>query len=227
MDSRIYKRCGLQLLLPQIPPTTSIDVNLETAFVGSTMDELAPVRLSFRFNALWERHNEVVFFYSIIDGEKFGFSLTSWHTTEIQVTVRGKVIPQIYVPETGTSWSSLHETLVHRFSNDALVRAISAAVMLSTRPIGRHKGAAEALLPEHFRTLESSLEYDTPIDLDMISVIADARSAYGQLIFDCSAGYTAKSTVNSSIGTLTRIERPIESEEFEESGSMLMPFLFE
>ncbi len=221
------EHAALAVLVPQAPTAPAAhDDYYENTLAVRTRTRRMPIRFSARFSAMWEEHMDALIFYTIVDNQQFTFALTSERTPRTELEIHEHAIPQLYVPKQGCSWSSLQQILVDRFEDDTAVRAIAAGVMISTHPTGCHSGAVEALIPEDFCKLGSCLEYNTPVDLDMITVLADEGFAQGYLIFDCSVGYVARSTVNEMMGKLTRIERPSHIEEFVESGRMLMPFVF-
>ena len=229
-DQRILqmiRHAGLAVLLPQalIPPA-GLDTYYEKTLAVRTRTRRTPICFSARFSAMWEEHMDALLFYTVVDDKQFMFALTSERTSKTELRIHEHDIPLVYVPKQGCTWSSLQRALINRFEDDSAFRAIAAGIMLSTNPTGRHSGAVEALIPERFRKLGSCLAYNTPVDVDMITVLADAGSAQGHLVFNCSAGYVARSTVNEIMGRLTRIERPSHIEEFVESGRMLMPFVF-
>ncbi len=178
------------------------------------------VRYSLRFSAVCIRNRDTSVFFTVTDNEYFVFALSN--DAPIQ-----RNIPTFRIPTKGLTWTALQETLVRRFKSDEHVRAVAAAVMISTRPTGAFKGAAEALLPARERTLPScELSFDAPLDADMITLIADACLAQGKLVFVSGSGYAAESTTSEMMGKLKRVRTPRRTEPFQESGSMLMPFLF-
>ena len=182
--------------------------------------ELRVIEYSSRFSAICVQHEEFVIFFTVSDGEYFVFALST--NSKLR-----KSIPTIRIPEQGQTWRGLQEKLIKRFKIDEHARAIMAAIMISTKPTGMFKNVVQVLIPSRLRILCScQLSYDAPIDEDMITFISNPCLVRGKLAFVSGSGYTAESTTNEMIGTLKRISTPTRVQPFEESGNMLMPYLF-
>ncbi len=189
--------------------------------------QLRPVRFGARFSAIWVRHRQSVVWFSVIEDDFIAFSLKDGK--HLKIEQQDGSMPQITLPRKGTRLGAIHEALVEEFANDNHVRAIAAAVMLCTHPTGQFANVALELLPEQLRILKSSLCYDSPIDEDMITVLSDPKTTdQGKTMYlDCGAGYCAESTVNETMGRISRIPEPRKSAPFKESSAMLLPFVFQ
>lgn len=121
----------------------------------------------------------------------------------------------------------MQQLLVESFEDDASVRAISAAVMLCCPVTGDFNGVARQLLPSKLRTMCTSVIYDSPVDEDIVTVLANAYEYDGRLFFKCGVGYVAESSMNNSMAVLRRTECPPKLRVFEERHDLLMPFLFQ
>ncbi len=203
------------------------DKHLDTVKSWEISADRCIVRFSARFHAMWFRRNESTIWFCVVDGEFVVFALTPGKSTLPILSIHDKEIPQIAVPQNGLKWTELQEQLVNRFENDDHVRAISAAIMLSCNPHGEFEGVANTILPALLRQPEWNLKYDSPMDEDMMTVLADAKtSGEKDLIFDCGGGHSAVSTLNESMGRLKRIPKKRNLLKFVESSAMLMPFVF-
>lgn len=161
-----------------------------------------------------------------MEKEFIAFSLCDG--SEFKVEKHSDSIPRITLPRRGISWTSVQQVLVDEFENDDHVRAISAAVMVNSNPVGEFSKVANELLAAEMRELEARLSYDSPMDEDMMTILSDAKTTdKGKtLYFDCGGGHCAKSTVNEAMGLVTRITKPDCYELFKESSAMLLPFTF-
>lgn len=203
---------------------------LDHLLVPDVAADRCPVRFSERFSALWVRRAATTMWFCVVDGVYFVFALRVAPAGITQLAVSGADgthhVPCVSVPPAGVRWTELQQHLVDCFESDDHVRAIAAAIMLSCTAAGEYCGAARALLPSALRHLETKVIYVTPIDQDLMTVLADAKTTNEELYLDCGGGYAALSTMKGSVSQLTRIERPARSELFEESADQLMPLIF-
>lgn len=219
----------LKTILRAISTTSSgkSDKYENTVSAWKIVHRLRPVRFSSRFSALWVRHHAKIIWFSVVDGQFVSFSLRTGIELEIE-NESGK-LPQITLPTGGTTWSTIQQAVVERFESDDFVRAIFAAVMLCTKPTGEFPRIATELLPSQLRHLDTRLCYDSPMDEDMMTVLSDMKTTDNgkTLFFDCGGGHCAKSTVNETMGRISKIQTPLESAPFVESAEMLLPFVFQ
>ncbi len=214
------------LLAPSISASGVTNKHLNTISSWELNVDLRPVRFSARFSALWVRHHDSMVWFCVVEDEFLAFRLRDGGAFEIEKP--DDHIPQITLPRRGIRWTTLQQALVDHFDDDNHVRAIAAAAMVCTKPTGKFATVANELLPAELRELESRLNYDTPMDEDMMTVLSDPKSTNKGTVmyFDCGAGYCAESTVNESIGRLSKITKPLFSTPFVESSAMLLPFVF-
>lgn len=184
------------------------------------------VRFSFRFSAMWVHHRNSVVWFCVVDGEFFAFSLGTGEVLEANSTYSGHAIPHITLATNGVLWSEHQQFLVDNFESDNIVRALSAAIMICCNPSGTYNSVPREMLPSTLRTLRTDVVYDTPVDEDIVTVLADPRESNHNIVFRCGGGYWTMSNIQDDEATMSRIEQPLKSTPYKERGALLMPFLF-
>ncbi len=193
--------------------------------------ERETVNFSQRFQMVMLPWRSTSVWFACVDDTPFVFALSEKiFNDELSVKSKGKceTIPCISIPPCGYAWTTLQQKLVDRFKADDHVRAVLAACMLSFNFCGRFTCALSALCPTSLRRFTAAIEYDVPIDLDILTCLANPYlTDDDKLFFDCDGACAAVERLHDDgIYHLEAISPPVNRKPFEEASRRLMPYLY-
>ena len=191
------------------------------------------IDFSERFKMLMVLWKGIPVWFTCVDHVPFVFALSEkFLSDELIIKNKGKckTIPWISIPSNGCTWTTLQQKLVDRFKVDDHVRAVLAACMLSFGFRGKFTCALETLFPTSLRRFEPAIEFDVPIDVDILTCMADPYLTKGNKLFFHCAGKCAvvKHLRDDGIYHLESITPPPEKKwrRFKEASHRLMPYFY-
>ncbi len=160
------------------------------------------MKFSSRFSAVWARIAEspCTVWFCILDSECFTFTLRSSSTIEdgeigkFAVKSDGKtwLIDNLNLPYGEMNWSTLLQRTADFQESDNAIRGILMACIVSARSQSGKSCVSDALIPQNLRLLSTCIHYDIPIDVDLMTTLADPVRLQGDLYFKCGLGTTCK-----------------------------------
>ena len=186
---------------------------------------------SMRFQMLVLPWNASLIWFTCIDGLPFVFALSECvldNKLNIKYKDKTESIPCITIPSCGTAWTALQRRLVKRFDCDDHVRAVLIASMVSFAYSGKFTCVLDSLCPIDVRKFTPAIDFDVPVDQDILTCLADPYLCENNnLFFDCN-GVCAKVTHfhQDSIYHLVRTKPPESRKPFQEKSDLLMPYLY-
>ncbi len=193
--------------------------------------------------------DELLIWFTCVDGVRFVFALSD-SCTDKEVSFKFEddcdSIPCIWMKKGVKAWTELQQDLVDRFKSDDHVRAVLVACMLSFNYQGKFTCVLDALLPSSLRRFHPVIEFDEPVDEDILTLLADpCMTDEGKLFFDCGGGKSCEAEFHNwkvfeqdggvcakvvpgknQVYHLERMDRPSSQKPFEESIEKLMPYMY-
>ncbi len=160
------------------------------------------VKFSSRFSAVWaalECDDTAIVWFCLVDGESCVFALESTSSSsesrerslEVTSGENGLSIRCLGLPRE-ISWSSALQCAADFMETHNEIRAVLMACIVSTRSRGGKSCVSDALIPENLKTLSVGVQYDIPIDVDLMTTLADALNIDNVVYFICGLGTLAK-----------------------------------
>lgn len=126
------------------------------------------------------------------------------------------------------TWTDLQQKLVDRFKSDDHVRAVLVGCMISFHYQGRWTCALQTLVPDWPIKLYQEIQFNVPVDYDILTCLADPYlTEDNRLFFDCNGKCAiVDSLTKTGVYHLESIPPPQTRKPFEESSECLMPYLY-